>query len=495
MKKALLAGIIVVAIAAAAWSAIWFAGRSQIEDRLDLEVARAEARGIRVTWEDRVIAGFPLGYEVRATGVAVTELSNGLLVRIPQMVSRVDASDVDLLDTVLGGEITVDLPIPERRREMDPTLPKVLLARITGDDMRIHVTGLTAEAPQVGWQANTVRMAIDQPDLPNTLDLEIVQMDGQARRSGSMLTSGLQAQQLVFRMDGEDVSGLRSEVEVMLDALSVTTRSDAVQGNDISSLLFAGGDGSAELVYTIGRTATRMDARHPTEETGGRFGYAGTTSTGVITVAGGVIEARGDSRQNQWTFDPVSATSPLRGTVEVETLQGQTRFPTAPTEDLQDSAMTVELLGVTGDELFWSTLDPGARLDRAKSEFSMDIEATAKLTSRIDQLAPHEPFPLQFSNVSVNRMDLAALGAKIQASGDVEVLQPLNLPLGEVKIGLENATPTLQALTEAGLLDEGLRQMAGAMLQIYARDVGDGRHETELSFGNQGMTVNGLPIQ
>lgn len=37
--------------------------------------------------------------------------------------------------------------------------------------------------------------------------------------------------------------------------------------------------------------------------------------------------------------------------------------------------------------------------------------------------------------------------------------------------------------------------MAAAMLQVYARPVDENTHETDLTFGNDGITMNGLRVQ
>ena len=117
-------------------------------------------------------------------------------------------------------------------------------------------------------------------------------------------------------------------------------------------------------------------------------------------------------------------------------------------------------------------------------------------TGRLDQTPPGTPLPAEIANVSLNEFQLSALGAEVTATGDVEVLQPINLPLGEIAVKGSNLTATMEALSKAGLLDEQLRAMGAAMLQVYARPgQGDDNWETSISFGNDGITVNGLPVQ
>jgi hypothetical protein len=68
--------------------------------------------------------------------------------------------------------------------------------------------------------------------------------------------------------------------------------------------------------------------------------------------------------------------------------------------------------------------------------------------------------------------------------------------LGALKIRASNATKLLLALKQAGLIDEQTRATGAAMLQVYARP-GDGEDmwETDLTFGNDGVTMNGLRVR
>lgn len=170
-------------------------------------------------------------------------------------------------------------------------------------------------------------------------------------------------------------------------------------------------------------------------------------------------------------------------------------MPTGVSETPQPGSLRLAMIRLDGDDSFWNNLDPKAVLDRSPAELLLDVEATAKLTGRIDRLGPTEPFPVQLANVSVNGFDVRALGGEMSATGDVEVLQPINLPLGALDIRINKGNAVLSALTQAGLIDETTRSMAAAMLQVYARPIDEDTHETDLTFGNEGITMNGLRIQ
>ena len=148
------------------------------------------------------------------------------------------------------------------------------------------------------------------------------------------------------------------------------------------------------------------------------------------------------------------------------------------------------------DDALWSSLDPEGVLDRSTSELLLDVNATARVTDRLDRMIPGQAVPIELSNVSLNTLNLSALGSEVNATGDVEVLPPINLPIGTVAITLSNANALLTRLKQTGLIDEQIRATGAAMLQVYARPAeGEDQWETDLTFGNDGITMNGLRVR
>ena len=92
MKKLLLIGGGILAVGAIGWSALWYMGKGEVEQRVDFELAQLEARGWTVTYGNQSISGFPAGYQMDLTDVAATRTINGLLVQFPQLTVAADAS-------------------------------------------------------------------------------------------------------------------------------------------------------------------------------------------------------------------------------------------------------------------------------------------------------------------------------------------------------------------------------------------------------------------
>ena len=496
MKKVLIVVVGIAAVGLAIWSGLWFVGRGQIEDRLDLEHARAEARGTTITWESREIGGFPFGYEMQATNVAITNRETGMLLRIPEVVSRSDASDVGRIETRLLGEILIDLPIPEERRVADPRLPRIAKLSLTGEQMLATIEGLSQSDGNITLSAREATLRMDQEDLPGKLDLIVTDFSTAYKQIGDKVTSGTQAATVLFKASGTDKDGLQSSADIGIDAFSLTASLDTPETRNLNDILFGSAAGTLEVVYSTGSIHSEAIASDATGQGGGTFSYSGGTATGIIGVQDGSVEIRGESRQNVWVIDPKQGGNALNGTITADAVQTHYIMPTRPTDVPESAKLRLAIIDLDADEELWTALDPNNALDRSKAELLLDVDATAKIMARLDQLRPTQGVPVQLSNVSLNTLNLKALGGDVHATGDVEVLQPINLPLGGLKIKLSNATAILLSLKQAGLIDEQMRATGAAMLQVYARPgEGEDTWETDLTFDNDGITMNGLRVQ
>ena len=130
----------------------------------------------------------------------------------------------------------------------------------------------------------------------------------------------------------------------------------------------------------------------------------------------------------------------------------------------------------------------------------VDLSGKARVTRRIDEMNPGEPPPFEVSELEVKEAALDALGATVRASGSIELLQPIGLPLGTVQVGMTGVAALIDALGQAGVLTPEMVEMADAMLTVYANPAegGSGRGDswtTEITFANEGVLVNGVPIR
>ncbi|MEL7471204.1 MAG: DUF2125 domain-containing protein [Pseudomonadota bacterium] len=482
-----------VAVAAIGWSALWFLGRSELSKQIDRELARAEAQGQTVTWGIREIGGFPDGYDLRLTDVAVTDQESGILLQIPEVRSRLDAASIERIEADVLGEIRITAPIAEETRQTDPRLPPVVNLLGENDGLRLSVEIIAGARRDLRVTAERSVWRVDQEDFPNRIVLETDGVESRQTDRGSDRVANIALDRLKLEVDG-DADGEAARVEYAVEDLSITTTTTAATLDELLAIV-AGGEGSAELVYQSGRIDALAETGDPAGSDRDRFSYTGLSGTGIITVADGRLEVRTEGRENVWTADPAGSPSMLRGSIEAEAIQTSYAMPIAAQSTPEAANLRFSAINVAGDEVLWAQLDPARFLDRAPSEMIIDIETTARVTGSYAEAAAQGRLPVEFSNIIVNEVAVSALGGAIQASGDIELLQPLNLPMGSLNVTLTKIASLIDALHRAQLIDDEVRTTADAMLEIYTLPGDDAETRvTQMGFGTEGLTINGLAI-
>ncbi|MEM9060229.1 MAG: DUF2125 domain-containing protein [Pseudomonadota bacterium] len=518
MKKFLFWGVGILALAAAGWSALWFQGRSELEKRIDLEVSRAEAQGRTITWTDRTINGFPAGYDLILTGVAVTDAETGTLVRIPEVRSRIDASSIVRLDAMLLGEIRIDMPITEETRQTDPRLPPVLKLVGENEGLRLVIEDLSGVTRTGKLVADRSDWRVEQDDFPNRLFLELERVESGLTDRGEMQSSSLVFGRLGLRVEGED-GGQAARMELDIEDLSLTATSRDVGEGGWEALL-RGTDGMLEVAYQTGQIDALAELAGTSQDPGWRYGYAASAGTGVISLGEGRAEVRAERRQPVFTLDPSDAATSLRGSIQAEAIQTLYALPIAPTPAPEAAQLRLAAIDLKGDDVFWVFADPDKVLDRSAAEVLLDIEATVKVTGSDGAAGLAGGPPFELSNISVNDASVSALGGKVRLSGDIELVQPVNLPVGALDLrltgmdavigglgragffdGLERTGPLrplyeaagIQVLTsDAPLTDDAASDVA-ELLQVLTRPSDDPATRTsEVRFGQEGFSVNGV---
>ena len=172
MKKYLMIGGGVIALAAAGWSGLWFMGKSEIERRVQMEQDQLDAQGWTLSWGNQEISGFPVGYTMQMTDVAVTDRNNGILVKLGDVTAAADGSNPDRIVTSLPAEVKVTIPTRAELLALDPNLPRSIQINLASEDLvvaaedsvrtpsddEIAVLDMLAGAPEL---ARTLRRDLD----------------------------------------------------------------------------------------------------------------------------------------------------------------------------------------------------------------------------------------------------------------------------------------------------------------------------------------------
>ncbi|MEO1492947.1 MAG: DUF2125 domain-containing protein [Pseudomonadota bacterium] len=500
MKKLMTIGAGVIALGAAGWAGLWFLGKGEVERRVELELARLQSQGWTITEEAREVEGFPFGYAVNFTNFAAVDAETGVLVRLPQVTVSAEPTAPDQLRFDLPETFQIDVPVPEERRKQDVTLPKILQMKGEARDFAVIASGAPGQGRTIDALAAELKIALDQADFPGAVWITIDGLDGGMtdQAGADTAVSRIKADTLQVRVEdeGSGEGGKTSTAAFRYEAISMTASTDLSTPEALYEAIYGGADGQLDGAFQTGAIHTTMTAGSAEDPEGGTFTYTAKSSTGIYVLESGGIDIKGEARDNTWQMEANNPASPVEGLVSVRQVQARYRMPMSPSEIPGDMAIRLELSGLNMNDATWASLDPKGVLPREPADLVLDLEGTVRVTKRFDTLREGEAPPFELANLIVKDIAVSALGASAKAAGDVEMVQPVNAPQGQLQVEFSGAQALLTALSKAGLLPEEMAQMGDAMLKVYARPTGeeDG-WRTEVSFATDGISVNGLPVQ
>ena len=495
MKKILAIAFAVVVVAVAIWTASWLLGRSKIETGIEDQLARADTQGWSVTIGERSIRGFPSAYVIEMTDVAAVRRADGLLIRLPSLVMDWSPDEAGRVEARLPDTFSVQMPVPEAVRLADEALPPMLRLDGEAEAAALFVVGPGTDTRSFDFSASKFILRLDQEDFAGRVALELSGLDGHAA-AGAADKAAITADNLELRIANTPDQGAKGELDLALAGLSLDGSASPAEREALWETLFGGRPGGAELAWTISDGDASVVLTDTPDGSDGRFEWAGRGMTGLATLTPGAVEVTAESTGSELASAPGDAANPLRGRIRAEQSKFYLRMPTAPDAMPGQGALRLGWEGVTADDVLWGYFDPGKALDRSPISLELDTEITMRLTRRIDRGRPGDAPPFEPSNLIVNRVAVQALGATAETSGDIEFVQPVMLPVGELAGRAEGLSGLIASLERAGLIDGEIREIATAMLQVYARPSdGDDSWQTEVGFTEGGVTVNGLPVQ
>ncbi len=503
MKRVATIGAIVVVLLAAGWSLFWWLGRDALVRAFDAEVARLEEAGWTVDWASRDVGGFPFGYTIRLTDVAAAEPTSGFAVRLPQATVENDGAEGVLVR--LPESFAADLPLPGApggtgggTGDGEATAPAVLRTTGEASGLVVRLAGAGGAEQTVDVDAESLVWRLREPGTAGDQALTLEALDAGMTTGGAETTFRLKAGRYGIDASVVAAEGQPSEMTASYGDITLTGSTTVPGAEALGEMLYAGAPGQLELALQAGPAEARVVGGEADRR--GTLDWRGGSVSGVVKLSSGRMELRGETRQNVWTLTPETAGSLIGGGLSAGLVQATYSMPMAPAPEPDDMAIRLALLDVSPDEAAWQAVDAQGVLPRAPAELVVDLGGTARVTRRIDGMSPGDAPPFEVSQLEVKEVALDALGATAHASGIVEFLQPIGLPLGTVQVGMTGVAALIDALGQAGVLSPEMIQMADAMLSVYARpaDGATGRGDrwtTEITFTNEGPLVNGLPIR
>lgn len=230
----------------------------------------------------------------------------------------------------------------------------------------------------------------------------------------------------------------------------------------------------------------------------GTFGTTGTESTVEVTGPDGPTKIKTGS--SNASFGVAMGTDGIRYDVAAQTVQigaqiaglpvplylemAETGFaltaPLAKAEAPQDFALSFNLTDFSMSDVIWGMFDPSGQLPRDPATVALDVTGKAKML--FDLLDPAVAArmtpgtqPAEIETLKINDLTVNAVGAQIDATGDIAfdnsdkaTLPGVPKPVGEININLAGASALIDKLVGMGLLPEDQAMGARMMMGLFA---------------------------
>jgi len=159
----------------------------------------------------------------------------------------------------------------------------------------------------------------------------------------------------------------------------------------------------------------------------------------------------------------------------------QLHAPVSKSDAPQDFSFGFDMTDFTMSDIIWALFDPENQLPRDPATIAVGLSGKAKILSdfldpqKMEQLALTGETPAELHALKIDRLTVDAVGAKINATGDVafdnsdkSTLPGIPKPVGDINIDVAGANALLDKLVAMGLLPT--EQVLGArmMLGVFA---------------------------
>ncbi len=203
-----------------------------------------------------------------------------------------------------------------------------------------------------------------------------------------------------------------------------------------------------------------------------------SSKLGVAMGADG-IRYEADAQQVQIGAELAGLPFPLFA--EVANTGFSLQSPVVQSETPQDFKMAFNLSDFTMSDIIWALFDPSQQLPRDPATIALGISGKAKVLlnpfdpDAIQQSAEAGTYPGELDSLRIDTLVVDAVGAKIEAQGDVTfdntdttTLPGFPKPVGDVTIGVAGANGLMDKLVAMGLLPEEQVMGARMMLGLFA---------------------------
>lgn len=500
MKKYLIIIGSLVAGALIIWAILWNAGREEIVDRMDREIKALAQMGTEVEYQERIIGGFPFGYSVTLKEVIVEIPSAQSTYFLPKIVTSADISDLDRLTTVLPDKIKLEVLPPEDPTDRDGELPDPVNIDFETINAQVVVDGLPSSRRSVITTADSLLLVFSDADTGSHIAVEFQGLESTAKLplqiGGQPVTSTGTIDLLDFVVKGVAETGAAVTVEGQIDNITMAGSSDLRSADDFEAMMDGTLSGKISGAFTSGKSVTHMASAGTAETTGGDLRITGGTSSTNFSLEDGSLVLNAEHRNSSWEMESQGEGPLTNAKLNADLFEVIYQVPFAPSEEMKPFETKLAIIGLTLDEALWDALDKEKTLERSPAELLFDANGTMRLTKPQSEVRSGEAPPVAFGTLSINRADAAALGAYVKATGDIEFIQPINLPNGAVTVRAKGVIEAMTSLVDTGVLTPDILLITSLMAQNYLRvDPATNEMIGQVEMGVGGITINGKPLQ
>ncbi len=230
---------------------------------------------------------------------------------------------------------------------------------------------------------------------------------------------------------------------------------------------------------TFGANGTETLVEVTSEDGTSKFKTGSASST--LGVAMGADGVRYDVNAEQVQVGGQLAGLPFPLFFEMAQYGFELRAPLAKSDDPQDFKLGFNLTDFTMSDIIWALFDASGQLPRDPASVALDLSGKAKVlvdgfsAQGAQELAANGKPPAEVNALKINRLLVDAVGAKLEATGDMTFDQTdtttmagFPKPVGDININIAGANALIDKLTAMGMLPAEQAMGARMMMGLFA---------------------------
>lgn len=453
MRKILVILTGVVAVAAAAWSGLWFYGKGRIAEEIKTQAQLIRTKGGDAAFDAIEISGFPFGYTGR-----ITDPKFSMTREMPDRTSGGFAQAV-FTWSAPWIEASADVMAPNSVEFIFPETQEVLL-----------------ELPEM--EGGPLPVSVASKDMKFTTE-----------RSGD---------DILFRGGATAISGSLSQDTEKSGKIEITYAMRALQTSgkfpqkqtDTKPPQFA-------MTYSIDGFDGTTVVAGSTEKPGGK-----------INLTGGKVAAESNSLGTETTgtatLNDIVASFQLAQfgnqplDITIGKIATKTRIPSDPAPGPQAFEYKIGIEDISLADLIWTMIDSQKAYVREINALTIDMDGTAVFTATPSNAeafakAMENGLPIDVKTLRLNDLTVDAIGLK--ASGKGEGTLENDVPEGTAALAIEGFPTLMNSLVKSGRIPPQQAMVVQLMVESFGKmdeDEKTVRFDFEAKDGT--MYVNSIPI-